>query len=54
MIEDPEIKGLPAETIIEEEEITEDTHLDSHQNLNHLQHLNKDIRVTPKLQKNLL
>ena len=49
-----EVKGLLAETIIEDEEITEDTRLDSHQGLNHLQHMNIDLPVTPELQKNLL
>ena len=45
-----EIKGLQAETIIEDEEITEDTRL----GLNHLQHMIIDLPVTPELQKNLL
>ena len=53
-IEGTEIRDLLVETIIEDEVITEDTHLDSHQGLNHLQHLDIDLPVIPELQKSLL
>ena len=50
----PERDVLLVETVMDEEVIPEDTHLDSRQGLNHLQHLDIGLPVLPELQKSLL